>query len=527
MQEEQADFNTSGPTGEYKRSAQGCGGDQMQLRDYQSKTIKDLYSKLMKTKKVLLVAPTGSGKTLMSTHVISDIISSKQPRKVFFIVHREELVLQTKATLEKYGINEKVNIVKSGYSPSSGCKITIASIQTMASRKIMPQKEDVVFFDEAHTVAFYTYSKKLIEEHPGFIIGLTATPWRSKRSEGLAHLFDEFVNAPAVSDLISMGHLCDATHMSFKPTFNLKHVKVRGGDYALEELSKACNTEESNKYILNSSLEYRKNSSASIVFAVDCKHATDLGKILGYEVVLGETDRMKRAEIYKKLRAGLIGGIVSVGVLTEGFDAVNVDLVMLCRPTKSRALNVQMIGRGLRIDPNNSEKLCTILDYAENYKRHGLAHKITVEEMAPDYAAPKGIAPTKICKQCMAVVMTTADACDQCGYEFPKSKICKEELSGILKEVVKKPNPTQSRMDYGALLMDAFMKNHSPNKAKIMFQKKYHRFPSNNEMIMSAFNGGERNKVAFYEYLCRQAEKHDKPNMVKIHMKREFGYITT
>jgi hypothetical protein len=245
-------------------------------------------------------------------------------------------------------------------------------------------------------------------------------------------------------------------------------------------------------------------------------------------VVTGETTRAERQKIYDELSRGKIKLISSVGVLTEGFDIKSISCVVMARPTKSWALNCQMAGRGLRIHPDKTD--CIILDLAGNHARHGLASKITREEMAPDYPDPKkGTAPTRECPECSFVCRACDRECPECGHQFPIHEKKKPELKGDLVEidcgVLMSTNPKMKKA-YGDFVRDAMRKNHSPHMPRFRFKENFGRYPNKGEMFQAAFSGHPQYMGAYLAYLKTQARlKNKDEKWVQSFLKMEFGTL--
>lgn len=439
---------------------------------------------------------------------------------------------QTAQTLKDCGIDEEIGVIKAGYKPSLDADIQIASVQTLTARKLLPPDGAVTIIDECHTTAFFSILRHWIPKADGFVIGVTATPRRQKKSEGMALLFQDFVCAPSPSELIQMGFLAPARVLGYKETFNLKGVKTQAGDFKKDDLAKACNVEESNRTIVDETISHIGDRTG-IIFAVDVKHAHDLAhgfNLDGYktEVVTGETTRAERQAMYQRLRSGETQLISSVGVLTEGFDVRSIECVILARPTKSWALYVQMFGRGLRT--NDGKDYCLVLDFAGNHARHGIASQVTRDEMAPDYPDPvKGEAPTRECPKCNLVQRAQNQICEECGYEFPIKDAKKDAIKGKLVEI--SSDLIENRSDkmaekFGKWMILAMENDYSPGFAKMKFKEFYHRPPKKEEMWQSAFCGDESRKQEMWDWLCRQAKKKGKPESWAIGIfKYEFGEL--
>ena len=134
----------------------------------------------------------------------------------------------------------------------------------------------------------------------------------------------------------------------------------------------------------------------------------------------------KRAELLRAFKAYEVRCLVSVGVLTTGFDAPGVDLIALLRPTLSAGLYSQMVGRGLRICQTKTD--CMVLDYGGNVARHGPVDNICIQEQQRRGMEP-GEAPTKTCPQCQEIVLAAARQCNACGFEFPRPELKHEAVS--------------------------------------------------------------------------------------------------
>jgi superfamily II DNA or RNA helicase len=488
----------------------------MKLRPYQEQLIKELYYLLKTTMRVLVVSPTGSGKTVITASIIKDAIS--RGRKCWFIVHREELVLQTKETMAKIGVT--CGIIKAGFDESES-NVQICSVQTMASRGVLPDAGDVVVIDEAHTVSFYSWIKDFLESRDDcFVIGVTATPWRAKKGEGMALLYGEYLCACSPRELQQNGYLVPSRVYGFS-AFDLKGIKSSGGDYVISELEKKCNTEKACKVILRESLKLIGDRTG-IIFAVSVDHAYELARFFNEAGIKTETvtaETKNRQEIYDRLRSGETRFVASVGVLTEGFDVPSIGVAILARPTRSKALNVQMFGRALRISDGKNDAL--ILDFAENYKKFGIASDLTREEMAPDYPDPKkGEVPLKDCPECGAVVRSSIMECPECGYLFPKGRE-KESIDGQLVEVSGKKGDPRFKKVFGESMIDCMSKGYSPDFAKREVMKKLGRYPTKEEMFQAVFGGNLDEKERYWAYLKNQSERKDKPRQWAVTF---FGY---
>ncbi len=180
---------------------------QIKLRDYQKKFIRDVYREIRnQRKRILGVAPTGAGKTIISAKIVKDAVS--RGRRVLFVVHRDILVQQTSEKFAFFGL--ECGFIKSGWQENQQALVQIASVQTMESRSWWRNwPVELVILDECHLTAFSTIIQEMREQvhQNALYLGITATPWRLKSTEGMGDIFTALVCAPLPSTLINQGFL--------------------------------------------------------------------------------------------------------------------------------------------------------------------------------------------------------------------------------------------------------------------------------------------------------------------------------
>lgn len=517
----------------------------IELRDFQKKTISDLYKKIEKEETpVLLVAPTGSGKTVMMSEIIKD--AEAKGSSCVLIVHRDPLVEQSKEILAKFGL--EAGVIKAGYRPDLSQIIQIVSIQTLARRKkLFPElfrTGAVILFDEAHTTSFFNCAKEVIHNYQDncVVIGATATPWRAKKTEGLQDFYKSMVAAPTPGELMKMGWLITPTYYSFQPP-DLSKVKtdVRG-DFKVSDLSNACNRPELVQKIVKEWFRLASGKT-TIAFAVDVAHSRAIEEeFLRHNVPVehidAETPMATRRMMYRRLREKKTLVLCSIGVLTEGFDVPGVEAVLLCRPTKSKALHFQQIGRGLRIAPR--KKTCLILDQSGNCYRYGFAESILRYTM--DSSKDSGLEPLKTCPECQRLLNASIMTCPGCSYEFPR----KEKLA-IDTDLVQLSVPetiTPSKMSpeeekifkyFKRSVIAAYTRKHHPFRAIYQVREldEVHSNwePPDDWWLNIVWGRPDERAIdsidvmsSHFVYLCEIAiRKKSSLNWVKSYMKLEFG----
>ena len=259
---------------------------------------------------------------------------------------------------------------------SGGADITIASVQSITSKgrlaKYNPSRFKLVLVDEAHHIVAPGYLRTLKhfglhekQEDAPILVGVSAT---FSRFDGvkLGAAIDEIVYHRDYVDMISDKWLSDVIFTTVESTANLTKVRSGSfGDFQTSELSQAVNTDAINSITVRSWMAKAQGRKSTLVFCVDLGHVAGLTNKFrehGFNArfVTGDTPRVERGQILDDFRQGKFPVLVNCGVFTEGTDIPNIDCIVLARPTRSRNLLVQMIGRGMRLHPGKEN--CHVID---------------------------------------------------------------------------------------------------------------------------------------------------------------------
>jgi len=388
------------------------GAKGMKLRGYQQDVVDLIHES---EKDTLIQAPTGAGKTIIFSHCIRDFANMGQ--KTLVLAHRGELIRQAEAKLRQAtGIDCGVF---SAYMDRKEIKpITVGSVQSVANTPELLDFDNVII-DEAHRVKPPTQKSQyrdVIERVRGRLIGFTATPYRLDGGAiyGPDKWWTELSYQIELRKLINEGYLCDYKHKIAMDTSkirgDLKKVKLTAGEYN-EKQSGDLMTQKMNLHAIVNSVQDERHI---VVFCVSIMHAEELKKVIGDDCVIVHS-KMKDSERDENLKSfdnGDIRWMVNVGVLTEGWDCTRVDAVVLARPTKSTALYVQMVGRGLRL--HDGKNICTIYDIVGNYEEFGFVDNPKINNQEPMGGEQK----PKVCPECFSVIVPSVKTCPDCGYEF-------------------------------------------------------------------------------------------------------------
>lgn len=421
------------------------------LRGYQEKAIDCLRSGIRAGhRRLLLVSPTGSGKTQIAAEMIRGAVS--KGHRVLVVAHRRELIYQVQDRLKRDHALESGTIM-AGHKPKADLPIQVASIQTLVRRQF-PDVEMVVI-DEAHHAKASTYEKVLSNYPDAWAVGLTATPWRLD-GKGLGDLFTHLVVASTPKELQSLGFLCPGSGKAYlAPDFS--KVKMVGADYDPAGLSLAYEQSSVLGDIVQRWKEHA-NGLRTIVFAASISNSLTLVENFRAAGIKAEhldhlTKRQEREEIIARMRSGETTVISNVGILGEGVDVPELECCVLARPTKSLAFFLQMVGRVLR--PAGGKAKAIIHDHGQLCLTHGFWDDDRDYSLLATKPKKPGAAPTKSCPECFCICPASATECPECGYVFERKEKehSEEHVELTLEELRERMKPVYQRDELFLSLM--------------------------------------------------------------------------
>ncbi|KAL8896595.1 MAG: hypothetical protein Q9192_002995, partial [Flavoplaca navasiana] len=374
----------------------------VRLRDYQEECIQSVLLYLRKGHRRLGISlATGSGKTVIFTQLIDRIKPSHNgATQTLILAHRRELVEQAARHCALAYPSKSIQTEMGNQHASGAADITVvASISSLTSRsrisKFDPARFKLLLVDEAHHIVASSYMDTLRhfgltgsggKAHSPALIGVSAT---LSRFDGirLSDAIDHIVYHKDYIDMIQENWLSNVIFTTVQSNVDLSHVRRgSGGDFQTGPLSEAVNTAETNEITVRTWLSKAAGRKSTLVFCVDLAHLTALTAAfrthnVDARFITGNTSKQVRGERLEAFRKQQFRVLLNCGVFTEGTDIPNIDCVLLARPTRSRNLLVQMIGRGMRIHPGKVN--CHIIDMVASLTV-GVVSTPTLFGLSPD-----------------------------------------------------------------------------------------------------------------------------------------------
>jgi superfamily II DNA or RNA helicase len=357
------------------------------LRPYQRACLDSVREILTRINRPAVVLPTGGGKTVVFAHQADEWLREHPGTRVLVLVHTEELVQQAKAKILAVAPHLVVGIVKAKFNEVTA-DVIVGSVQTLrnARRRAQIQRVSLVIVDECHHATAATYLAILehfgcmvetlipgeatalsYEVRPTPVIGFTATLARGDGGP-LGKVWQEVAFSRDIAWMIRKGFLIPPRGKRIEvPELDLSKVKKSGGDFAEGALGDALVGSLAPEIIAKAYLEHAADRKALAFFPTVASAEVAVQAFIDQGVDARVIHGGMSAEDRKATLAWHKRGTVLINcmILTEGYDDPEVDCIIMARPTKSKPLYIQIVGRGLRVDTTRQvkwEQDCLLMD---------------------------------------------------------------------------------------------------------------------------------------------------------------------
>ncbi len=372
-----------------------------ELRDYQVEGVASaIYCFRNYNKPFMLQAATGAGKSIM----IADICH-KLDEPTLILQPSKELLEQNYKKLLAYGIKD-IGIYSASKKSKQIAKYTYATIQSIYKHPELFEGFKNVIIDECHLVnpknykgMYASFLRKIGVDN---VCGLTATPYRIDPKFFIENgqrmytaslkmlnrippfFFKKIVFKIETAELIERGYLSPIRYFVKDVSLERLRVNTTGADFTIESLEQFW-TDDKLESIVRAIAHVERERKMSLTFCSSIAQALDLQKKikaqgLVAEVVTSKTSPDERERVVEDYKAGKIKHLLNVGIFTTGFDVPALDTIILARPTMSLSLYYQMVGRGVRLDPNDANKELHVYDFAGVVERLGRVETIRIEK---------------------------------------------------------------------------------------------------------------------------------------------------
>ena len=353
---------------------------------YQQEILDQLaYRRTLGEHRNLIVAATGTGKTVMAAFDFKSFLKSNPQAKFLFVAHREEILRQARFTFRHVLRNNDFGELWFGGNEPKSINQAFVSIQTLNNRieklDIASDYYDYIIIDEVHHSAASSYQKLLEKFTPKLLVGLTATPERHDGSD-ISKYFGHTISAEIrLAEALNRGLLCPFQYFGVTDHVDISRVSWRRGRYVVEELEQLYSEDDRRvSDILRNCDKYLKDIQQvrALGFCVSKRHAAfmaDRFTAKGLKAAhLTSDNSEERNVLMQQLKTGQINYLFVVDLFNEGVDIPEVDTILFLRPTESLTIFLQQLGRGLRL---HEEKEClTVLDFVgQQHAEYSFEHK--------------------------------------------------------------------------------------------------------------------------------------------------------
>ena len=369
-------------------------GVNLELKEHQKAALKALEEMRDNSESIaLLYHATGTGKT---TTAVLD--AKRCGGRVLFIAHTQELVDQAAKRFRELWTNTTVGRYCDAIKQPNA-HVVCGSVQSVALHldAFKDDDFDYLIVDEAHHAAADTYQKVLSYFKPEFTLGLTATPERADE-KSILDIFKNTAHKLDIQTAVEIGELVPVRCIRIHTNIDLKKVRFNSVQYNIRDLESKIYVPERNKLIVDTWMQYVRNKR-TVVFCASVKHAEQIAAMFREQgihasAVSGSMKKSERMEFQERFVNREIQVLCACDLLNEGWDCPEIEVLFMARPTMSKVVYTQQLGRGMRLyDGKESLMVFDFVDNASQYNAPYSLHRLfRLKDYRPgEYAvAPRG-----------------------------------------------------------------------------------------------------------------------------------------
>ena len=347
----------------------------LQLKEHQKEALEAL-SKMRRNNQTiaLLYHATGTGKTVTAV-----MDAKKCGGRVLFLAHTKELINQAYDTFNSLWNEVSLGKYVDGIRESD-THIICGSIQSVALNldEFKDNDFDYLIIDEAHHASSDTYQRVLSYFKPKFTLGLTATPERTDDNEVILDIFKNTAHKLDIKTAVEIGELVPIRCIRIHTNIDLTKVRFNSVKYNIRDLESKLYVPERNKLIAETYIQYAKGKR-TVIFCASVKHAEEIANLLlSYGVkaaaVSGNMKASERKEFQEKFVNKDIEVLCACDLLNEGWDCPETEVLFMARPTMSKVLYTQQLGRGMRLSKGKESLM--VFDFVDNANQYNMPQSL-------------------------------------------------------------------------------------------------------------------------------------------------------
>lgn len=360
-------------------------GAVFELREHQEEALASLAKMREEGKTIALVqGATGSGKSAIG------VLDAKTiGKRTLFLAHTKELVEQGAKNFEALWKGVSVGRFYESFHDTD-THVVCGSIQSIIRNldQFKPDDFDYLIIDECHHASAKSYTKILTYFRPKFTLGLTATPERADGAD-LLEVFQDVAHKLDIKEAVETGVLCPVRCIRVKTNVNMSDVRINGFKYNSLDLEQTIMIPGRNQLIVDTYMEYAQGKS-TVIFCTSVNHANTIAEMLRErgvraEAVSGSTKTPIRKQVLKDYADKKIQVLCACDLLNEGWDSPITEMLFMARPTMSKTIYMQQLGRGMRT--HEGKDFLMVFDFVDNANMfncpYSLHRLLQISEYAP------------------------------------------------------------------------------------------------------------------------------------------------
>ena len=367
--------------------------DDLELKEHQKAALKSLEEMRRNHETIALIYhATGTGKTVTA---VTD--AKRFGKRTLFIAHTNELVNQAAETFRSLWSDVSVGIYM-GSIKEKDAFVVCGSVQSVAlhTEEFTETDFDYIIIDEAHHAAAESYQKLLAYFKPSFTLGLTATPERADDQDILS-IFKNTAHKLDIKTAVEIGELVSVRCIRIHTNIDLTKVRFNSVRYNIRDLESKLFVPDRNNLIVDTFIEY-VSTKRTVIFCASVKHAEEIAEKIRERgvaamAVSGGMKASDRREILTKFKQGEIKALCACDLLNEGWDCPETEVLFMARPTMSKVLYTQQLGRGMRLC--EGKECLMVFDFVDNASQYNMPYSMHRLLKLKDYHPGKRVLGTK------------------------------------------------------------------------------------------------------------------------------------